>query len=235
MKRKENVKDDKQKNIRKAIFPLIVAVSTLLVFVIGATYAYFGVGITGNNIVTTITGSTPKQTVIALQSKSNQLSISLTAEQMSPTVSSSADKKYFADVNGTVSDNSPGPVIAAITITGDTANTYTCTYKYNIKATADGIISTYKNHYGFGGIRLWLTGMTTGSWDITEQKYVTALLGTGLEITGSMTIGGSTKTRNLQITFRIDNLKDKDQTFMAGKSETLTITTTLTSCTLQTS
>ena len=67
---------------KKIIVPIVIGVLTLLVLVIGATYAYFAVGINNNFGTTTISASADDVGTVTLTNINSTLSMSLTAADM---------------------------------------------------------------------------------------------------------------------------------------------------------
>ena len=67
---------------KKVLVPIVVGVLTLLVLVIGATYAYFAVGINNNFGTTTISASADNVGTVTLTNINSTLSMSLTAADM---------------------------------------------------------------------------------------------------------------------------------------------------------
>ena len=60
----------------------VIAVATLLVAVVGATFAYFSLSVTGGAQTTTAKASTGKLPVITLAQGENTLGMTVTAEDM---------------------------------------------------------------------------------------------------------------------------------------------------------
>ena len=67
---------------KKVLVPIVIGVLTLLVLVIGATYAYFAVGINNNFGTTTISASADDVGTVTLTNINSTLSMSLTAADM---------------------------------------------------------------------------------------------------------------------------------------------------------
>ena len=69
-------------NRKKVIVPIVIGVLTLLVLVIGATYAYFAVGINNNFGTTTISASADEVGTVTLTNINSTLSMNVTAADM---------------------------------------------------------------------------------------------------------------------------------------------------------
>ncbi len=112
---------------KNTILLTVIAVATLLVAVVGATFAYFSVTVTGSGSSTTIKASTGEIGTVTVTNNSNELNLLLTAADMAKPEED--DIKYYA-INGT-SDNegtatggkwkknvAPGLVVSTIALTG---------------------------------------------------------------------------------------------------------------------
>ncbi len=120
----------------------VIAVATLLVAVVGATFAYFSLTVGGTTATTTATAGTGKLPVITLAQGENTLGMTVTAEDMDKTNVSSADKSMWANTSGAGGGSSSGGVwsndrqnvaIAKLSATNiDDEVTYTCQFTMTI-------------------------------------------------------------------------------------------------------
>jgi len=193
----------------------VIAVATLLVAVVGATFAYFSVNATSSSATSTVTTKAEAVGSVALGTENGAFYLNLSADQMSE---ANAGKTYYATIDNSaaVTENPGAKTVASIEATAvDNADvTYTCTFDYTVTTTGDeaamGVLATDST--------LTLsadTGVTLGT---TNYNLGTASA-TG---TGSVTIAdGATKTISAVASF---NNTDEPQDALAGASITTTVT-----------
>ena len=121
----------------------VIAVATLLVAVVGATFAYFTVNSTSTTATTTVTTKAEAVGSVSLSSVNSAFYLSLTADQMSY---ENKDTVYYAttDNSNAVTATPGAKSVAKITATAtENANaTYTCTFDYNVTTTGDAAAMT---------------------------------------------------------------------------------------------
>ena len=112
---------------KKIIAPTLVAIITLVMLTVGATYAYFTVSATNNFGTKTITATTPTLGSVALSSGSN-LYLNLSRVNMM----TANQGTYYAVTNsaGTATTTATTTNIATATVTG--AGTFSCDYTINV-------------------------------------------------------------------------------------------------------
>ncbi len=145
----------------------VIAVATLLVAVVGATFAYFSLSTTGGSN-TTATISTPKVGQALISTKQESLQLTLTAQDMDK---SKAGTTYYASTDGATKDSATPIPIAEVTLSEaqDTAK-YSCTT--TVKVTADNteedtnMLSSLEK----GWAKLTLGGSVTADIDIADLK-----------------------------------------------------------------
>ena len=149
----------------------VIAVATLLVAVVGATFAYFSLTTSGGSS-TEATISTPKVGEAVISAKASALQLSLTAQDMDKT---NAGTIYYASVSGTDKNNSSEIPIAQVALSNaqDTAK-YTCTT--TVKVTADntekfeGDVPNMLSSLEKGWAKLTLSGSVNQTIDIADLK-----------------------------------------------------------------
>lgn len=117
----------------------VIAVATLLVAVVGATFAYFSVSATSTSATATVTTKAESVGSIALNSKNAPLYLNLSADQMSK---ANATKTYHATTSATgyAATTAPGATAVAeivATAVADANVTYKCTFNYSVKTTGE--------------------------------------------------------------------------------------------------
>ena len=148
----------------------VIAVATLLVAVVGATFAYFSLSTTGGSN-TTATISTPKVGQALISTKQNSLLLTLTAQDMDK---SKAGTTYYASTTG-VTPGSATPIpIAEVTLSGaqDTAK-YSCTTTVTVTADKSDSFDDVPNMLSSlekGWAKLSLSGSVTADIDIADLK-----------------------------------------------------------------
>lgn len=110
----------------------IVAVATLLVAVIGASFAYFSLSV-GGTASTTANVTTASPGNITIDGTEETISLHVTASDMSL---ANAGSTYYATKSGTTSKDIDNPItIATAKLTGGDANaSYTCDYTIEVKS-----------------------------------------------------------------------------------------------------
>ena len=220
-------------DVKKTLAFTIIAVSTLVVLVVGATYAYFSVTGTNNYGTKTITASAPSVGSVALASGSN-LTMALTRAQM---MKKSADTTYYASASGATTTATTA-TIATATVTG--AGTFTCNYTINVAVSAtNSMYTAFQNMTGktAGQIVLTITpatGTATGTAQTYDFNSANLFPSNALTISGAFTgITSSTTAANRQITAQLKfvNKKDVVQDALEGTDITFTFTATAFTCT----
>lgn len=210
---------DNMDNMKKVVFPTLIAVVFMLVLIVGATYAY--VSVTSNNSfgTPTIKSSIPSIGSVTIN-KGTDLTLNLTLSQVQKP---SSDVVYYATASGP-STQATSPVIATATVTGE--GTFTCSYTISVSASGE----LFTNSVGLGGGLLYLTinGGTNGA-SATTHDFNTAW--SNKTVTGTLTgiTSGAAKTITAQLYYK--NSATIDQTKLNGKSGTVTFTMTDFSCT----
>jgi len=128
-------------NSKKIIVPTIVAIVTLVMLTVGATYAYFTVSATNSFGTKTITATTPEIGSVALSTGSN-LSMTLTAAQM---MKQSSDVTYYASASGATTTATTANIGTA-TVTG--AGTFTCNYTLSVTDNDNSLYDAFQSMYG---------------------------------------------------------------------------------------
>lgn len=112
----------------------VIAVATLLVAVVGATFAYYSV-VTSNNAETrTVSATTPKLGTVSLTSLENDLYLTVSGDQMANT--NAARTTYYHQESANVyvdADSSRWTKLAKLTVAnGEDDTTYSCKFDYSI-------------------------------------------------------------------------------------------------------
>ena len=209
---------------KKALVPAIIAVFTIMVLAVGATYAYFTVGQTNDFGTKTISASAPAVGSVALSSGSN-LTMNLTRDQM---MQKSNDVSYYATASGTQTTAS-SPTMATISVTG--SGTFSCDYTFNIAASSTGT-SMYTAFQGMTGkstgqIVLTVTpfGGTAQTFDFNTASLFPAT------VSGTVTGLTSSQSKTMTAQLKFVNKKTVVQDALENTDITLTFTATAFTCT----
>ena len=204
-------------NNKKVIVPTIVAIITLVMLTVGATYAYFTVSATNSFGTKTITATTPSVGSVALSTGSN-LTMTLTAAQM---MKQSSDVTYYASPSGATTTATTANIGTA-KVTG--SGTFTCTYSLSVTDNDNSLYDAFQS----------MTGKSTGQIVLTvngtSYDFNTASL-FPQTISGTMTGLTSSASQNITAQLKFVNKTSVDQSSLAGKSITLTFTVSNFSCT----
>jgi len=204
-------------NSKKIIVPTIVAIVTLVMLTVGATYAYFTVSATNSFGTKTITATTPEIGSVALSTGSN-LSMTLTAAQM---MKQSSDVTYYASASGATTTATTANIGTA-TVTG--AGTFTCNYTLSVTDNDNSLYDAFQSMTGKSAGQIVLTVNGT-AYDFNTASLFPKT------ITGTMSGLTSSASQNITAQLKFVNKASVDQSSLAGKTITLTFTVSNFSCT----
>ena len=206
-------------NNNKIIVPTIIAVLTLLILTVGATYSYFLITSTNNFGTKTITASTPAIGSVALTTGDN-LTMSLTASQM---MAGNSDIEYYASSNGTKT-TATTTNIGVASVVGE--GKYTCSYTLTINDNENSLYDAFQN------MATKSTGQIVLSINGSDYDFNTSNL---FSKTITRTMTGLTKNtpQNITAELKLVNKVDIDQSDLADKELTLTFTASNFSCTAE--
>ena len=212
-------------NTTKIILPMVIAVATLIVVVIGATYAYFSVTATNNFGTRTVTATAPSVGSVTLSTGSD-LSMSLTAAQM---MKKGSDTNYYAQSGSGKAATETATTVDIGSLVA-TSGTFSC--DYTISVTATGTNNMYTAFQGMTGKSAGQIVLTVTPFGNSAQTldFNTANLFTNKTITGTVT-GVSTTAKKLQAQLKVVNKTSVDQTALAGKDITISFGVTALTCT----
>ncbi len=218
----------------------VIAVATLLVAVVGATFAYFSLSVTGDSATISGTVKAPKAGTATITTATENLTLAITPEDM---VEGLEDNVSYYAVEGTTdnsgSHGSENPIAISYAgyTGGATDTTYKCPVKVNV--TAEGtMISENTLQEKWTSLVLQgeavnkSTGSVTGTtWDsasnkltIDLQKALSAgngvMTGKSVQLFGEISLTGpSVKNKNiLSASLSLINLKDVNQSAIAGQN-----------------
>ena len=188
----------------KENFHIIIAVATLLITVVGATYAYFTSVTRFEDFLTNISLETEDIRAVSIVSGKN-LNLKLSAADM---MKQDSDVAYYATEDGTPQTEENTIALASATTVDE--YTYVCNYTLNIACDGDML----EKIPGEGTAILNVNGF---DYDLYNTSFPTTISGTlsGLTSNNPVAINGS---------LRIINLKGTNQSDMAGTKMTLTFT-----------
>ncbi len=218
---------------KNLMFLSLVAVATLLVAVVGASFAYFNIMSSSTSSTTTITGTTPN---IGTVGTTGGVSLYLkpTAAQMA---SNATGNKYaIVGTSGDAVTQAPSPVIATIKVSGgDTATTYTCTG--NIKVTlpensSSANDNTIKDALTAGNLFIKFTkgGTTVTTLNEKDIDLFTAVE-SGLTENYTVTLKGANAQAQIKADVYLKNI-DGNQNTLINKTIKVNIVATTTSCSM---
>lgn len=188
----------------KSIKLSIIGMATLLILVLGATYAYLTASITNDNGVTNIAGKTQAIGSISLSNPTSDLKLKVTAKDMLK------DKLgiYYATNDSSLNYDTEEVQreIAVATLSGGDASIYyECSAKINI--VADGTMLSYLDE---GDIYVQFGGLLNNKVDLTNIST------DGYLVTFNLN-GTDTFTQSVTASVALEN-KSTDQSDLAGKS-----------------
>ena len=205
---------------KKVLVPIVIGVLTLLVLVIGATYAYFAVGINNNFGTTTISASADDVGTVTLTNINSTLSMSLTAADMMVSNAGS----YYATPTGKSTTENMAWEIGRATVTPNTdTNYYSCDYTLSVSNTG-----TTNMYTAFGN----MTNKSAGQivFQINDTTYDWYTNGMPNSYTGNMIVSVD-NPGHITAGLKLVNDGRIDQTALAGTDIAITIQATNFSCT----
>lgn len=203
---------------KKILAPTILAIVTLVLITVGATYAYFVVSTSTEEFTTrTAEASTPSLGSVALASGTN-LSMTLTTADM---MQGSSDITYYASSTGKTT-TATTETIGTATVTG--AGTFDCNYTLTVTDNDNSLYDAFQSWDGktTGQIVLTVNG--------TDYDFNTANLFSN-PISGSFTGLKEGTNGTITASLKIVNKKEVDQSKLANNSITLSFAVSNFSCT----
>ncbi len=206
----------------------------MLLFIVGASYAYFSVGTTNNFGTHTISGTMEGVGSVSLVSTGNNISLNLSAADM---MQEQYSKRYYGSTDGTPisTDNIDDAIIklADATVTGP--GTYDCDYTMQITATGTNNMytafqgmsgkSNYQIQLGIGDYYFFYDGPNGHLYDFNAAGlFPITYQGHFSEISSSNSV-------DIYGAFRIVNENNINQTALAGTDIQMTATVTSFTCT----
>jgi len=195
----------------------VIAVATLLVAVVGATFAYFTVSSTNSTATTSVTTKAEAVGTVALTNGTQAFYLNVTTAQMAEDLKGT--KTYYAqttDVASTTEAPSPIAVANFSAIAVDDAEvTYSCTFDYTIEpaaGTAANALTVLKNDGVYQ--------LTAGNGVTLDET--TYNLGESQSGSGSLTLTDGNST-SISAVASLKNSTD-EQNAIAGLSIKTTIT-----------
>ena len=205
----------------------VIAVATLLVAVVGATFAYFSLSVSGTaNTTATVTAGSVG--TIELTGGTTNLKLKVNATDMTQAIAGTDSHDYYA-ITDTEGPKNEGAATGGIyskseklfnvgTVTlsnGDAKATYACGYKITVTKEAGG--QDMSNSLQEGDMILKLVG---AGLEGTDSIDLTKISPDGY--TGTFTLKGTSATANVQASLKLVN-QNKEQNALAGKEMTVKI------------
>ena len=221
-----NEEVNNNKNKKKQKIAILIGIVTLLIAVLGATYAYFQIDTNTESSNTKITGSTPDSSLVTLEGVTNNLHLNISASDMS------LDKQgteYYADDdienNYVLSEGEGTHTIAKVGITeGEETTKYSCTAKLTISKVTEEDPDTMIEVLHSGDMILQFKGnIISNKLDLSDLKD------TGIkEYNLKFNISGNTP-EEIQAYIKLLN-KNENQNYIAGRKLNIDINTSDLKC-----
>ncbi len=206
---------------KKILAPTIVAIVTLVVLTVGATYAYFVVGTTNTFGTRTVEAATPEVASVALTS-GNDMILNLTPADM---MNKGIDTAYYASASGTTTANTSLPIATATKIgTSTGSNTLSCSYTLKITDNDNSLYDAFQAWSGKTTEQIVLV-VDKKTYDFNTESLFP------LTISGDFTILPSTTKYDIKASLKIVNKVNINQNELAGQNITLSFNIESFSCT----
>ena len=221
------VKENNHNEKRNQKITILIGLITLLVAVLGATYAYFQINTNNESSNTTITGSTPPNSLVTLIPGTDNLHINLSASDMAQ---ANATKEYYAtdaeDKSYEDNESDGTKTIAKVELTGgEESLRYSCTAKLTISKVSDSEeTDTIIDALTPGDMILQFKGnIINEKLDLSELKE-----NNPKEYTLNFKMAKD-KEKNIQAYIKLIN-KDEPQNYLANKKLNIDISTSDLKC-----
>lgn len=193
---------------KKIIFPTLIVIIIMVIFVIGVTFAYFSVVINNDFEIIKINGAVEPTGSISVKSE-NDLLLNISTEKM---MDMGKDVTYYATVDGIPAETTQEVAIASIVVSGE--NTMKCNYK--LTGTISGTNNMYeafKNMKGSspGQLVLSVNGIDYDLYDISFP----------LSISGETENLTSKTINEIKASFKVVNKTNVNQNALAGTDLTI--------------
>ncbi len=207
----------------------VVAVATLIVAVIGASFAYFSISV-GGTASTTASVTTANPGNITIDGAQKTLTLNVSAADMSL---ANAGHLYYATADGSArKDNSDNSItIATAKLNNGEANvTYTCDYTIEVKST------TQLTNVRSGDMFIKFTGDGfTGDNGTIDLSTLTQSGASGYikNVNSNFTLAGPSASKELKASLWLVNKTGdatNNQNYLAGQTISVTITVTGKTC-----
>ncbi len=216
----------KNNNNKKLILPMAVAITTLIILSLGATYAYIQVQTTNNFGEPTISGTVPSIGNVTMNAGTS-LSLSVSRPQMMK----DNPATYYATSGGMSTTSADMQTIATATVSGE--GVFTCTYILNVKG--EGTLLTNSWRLGNNLVTLEISSSSNGNinqtYDFNDDLNSTVLSPNGTNISGQFTGLSISQLGTIYARFKLTNSQDKDQSELNNTSGTITFTVSNLNCT----
>ena len=219
---------------KKTMLLTVIAVATLLVAVVGATFAYFSLSVSGEATATQAAVKTPSASTVTLTGSNKNLHLQVNAVDMAQSgqgvyyAISEDDEKYnvmkdSGSIHGDRDEEKKYEIAKVVLSNAAEKTEYTCGYKVTISSAIN--LSTLTK----GDLVLKLEGPGIGdvSGD-TKEVDLSELTGeeTTVEATGNFKLNSSKLSDVVKASLSLKNSEDPNQaTTLANKDLTITITT----------
>ncbi len=207
-----------EENRKKILIGSIIGVITLVIAVVGATYAFFSLNVSGDTTSTNVDIETGNADVVTIEQGAENIHINLAVSDMAE---NNPNKAYYAtDTDDNYKLTEEDGTLTFATITGSNKEASDCTAKVTITmdTSNDSMGEALKNndailHLESGEYQEDIdlsTLLTEGSSSVTEEVEVEI----SVSETNSPTIQGYLKVNNTI----------EDQSYLAGRTLNITIT-----------
>ena len=212
----------------------VIAVATLLVAVVGATFAYFSLTIEGNATTTNATVTTGGVATLTYKEGTKSATLTVTASDMAKPDS---ERKYYATINPSSTDSETGGIwigdgttvvttheedktidLGGVELASAGEEKYSCTYKITItdKTSENKLLDVDSEDLFLvmtADQSVSLSGITASE----ETNLKTLLTGGPKEITGTFELDSKNTSKSFDAQVFLKN-KITDQSTLAGKT-----------------
>lgn len=210
----------------------VIAIATLLVAVVGATFAYFSISADATGIKTTnVNGSATSTGAITMVTNTENLYLKLSAAEMTKEVASTTGKIYYATKTATTPEMTSNYLADKAAATYDLATfslaggetKYDCTYKYTVKIVTSGVDTAQITGNLADDIKIVFNGTgITGDKTMTIGELLTAGA-SGIVLSGTASALTAGADQKITVYSSFENTTEI-QDVLAGINYTISIT-----------
>lgn len=196
---------------KNLIISTIIVIIMFFVLIVGATYAYFSVGITSDNAATKVNTSAESVGLSTLKT-GNNLNLNLTLVDM---MKKESDVAYYATVEGDPSTMEHVEIIGTAEVNGN--GIMNCTYELEVNHSGTNNMLNAFNEMAGKSINQLILNIDNTDYDLFNNSFP-------IVVSGNLNGVEEGNPQNIMASFKIVNRSDIDQSALSGTDIKLSFT-----------